>query len=123
MSNFKEAVKSKLRIPTIVGLLSVEQLWDLPLAQLDKIAVELEQQYKESGKKSFLVSKSKKDKDIKLAFDIVLEILEDKVEERDLALKASTIKEHNQKIMGKIQEAKDKELDGLSPEELEKLLK
>ena len=123
MSNFKEAVKSKLRIPTIVGLLSVEQLWDLPLTQLDKIAVELEQQYKESGKKSFLVSKSKKDKDIKLAFDIVLEILEDKVEERDLALKAFTIKEHNQKIMGKIQEAKDKELDGLSPEELEKLLK
>lgn len=123
MSNFKEAVKSKLRIPTIVGLLSVEQLWDLPLAQLDKIAVELEQQYKESGKKSFLVSKSKKDKDIKLAFDIVLEILEDKVEERDLALKASTIKEHNQKILSKIQEAKDKELDGLSAEELEKLLK
>lgn len=123
MSNFKEAVKSKLRISTTVGLLSVEQLWDLPLVQLDKIAVDLEEQYKESGKKSFLVSKSKKDKDIKLAFDIVLEILEDKVEERDLALKASTIKEHNQKIMGKIQEAKDKELDGLSAEELEKLLK
>ena len=123
MSNFKEAVKSKLRISTTVGLLSVEQLWDLPLAQLDKIAVDLEEQYKESGKKSFLVSKSKKDKDIKLAFDIVLEILEDKVEERDLALKASTIKEHNQKILSKIQEAKDKELDGLSAEELEKLLK
>ena len=123
MSNFKEAVKSKLRIPTIVGLLSVEQLWDLPLAQLDKIAVELEQQYKESGKKSFLVSKSKKDKDIKLAFDIVLEILEDKVEERDLAAKASTVKEHNQKILSKIQEARDKALDGLSAEELEKLLK
>ena len=123
MSNFKEAVKSKLRIPTIVGLLSVEQLWDLPLAELDKTAVKLEEEYKESGKKSFLVSKSKKDKDIKLAFDIVLEILEDKVEERDLALKASTIKEHNQKILNKIQEAKDKELDGLSAEELEKLLK
>ena len=123
MSNFKEAVKSKLRISTTVGLLSVEQLWDLPLAQLDKIAVDLEEQYKESGKKSFLVSKSKKDKDIKLAFDIVLEILEDKVEERDLATKASTVKEHNQKILSKIQEAKDKELDGLSAEELEKLLK
>lgn len=123
MSNFKEAVKSKLRISTTVGLLSVEQLWDLPLAQLDKIAVDLEEQYKESGKKSFLVSKSKKDKDIKLAFDIVLEILEDKVEERDLAAKASTVKEHNQKILSKIQEAKDKELDGLSAEELEKLLK
>lgn len=123
MSNFKEAVKSKLRISTTVGLLSVEQLWDLPLVQLDKIAVDLEEQYKESGKKSFLVSKSKKDKDIKLAFDIVLEILEDKVEERDLAAKASTVKEHNQKILSKIQEAKDKELDGLSAEELEKLLK
>ena len=123
MSNFKEAVKSKLRISTTVGLLSVEQLWDLPLAQLDKIAVDLEEQYKESGKKSFLVSKSKKDKDIKLAFDIVLEILEDKVEERDLAAKASTVKEHNQKILSKIQEAKDKELDSLSAEELEKLLK
>lgn len=123
MSNFKEAVKIKLRVMTPVGMLSVEELWDLPLSQLDTIAVDLENKYKESGKKSFLVSKSRKDKDIKLAFDIVLEILEDKVEQRDIAIKASTVKEHNQKILGKIQEAKDRELDGLSPEELEKLLK
>lgn len=123
MSDFKEASKLKLRIATTVGLLSIEQLWDLPLAELDKTAVKLEEEYKESGKKSFLVAKSKKDKQAKLAFDIVLEVLSDKVEERDTAADAAKIKAHNQKILGKIAEAEDKELNDLSPEELKKMLK
>ena len=53
MENFKQASKEKLRIQTNKGLLSVEQLWDLSLSDLDILAVSLENEYKESGKKSF----------------------------------------------------------------------
>lgn len=123
MSNFKEASRQKLRFQTPVGLVTTEQLWDLPLQELDAMAVKLEEDYNKSGKKSFLVAKSKKDKQIKLALDIVIEVLEDKVQERDAAAQAASDKEHNQKILERIQQAKDKELDGLSVKELEKLLR
>lgn len=123
MSDFKQASRQKLRFATNSGTLSVEHLWDLPLNALDTLAIQLEKEYKDSGKKSFLASKSVKDKETKLKFDIVLDILTTKVEENRVANEAASIKEHNQKILGKIAEAKDKELDGLSPKQLEKLLK
>lgn len=123
MSDFKEASRLKLRVDTPKGPLSVEQLWGLSLDELDTIAVSLSDHYDESGTKSFLKTRSKKDKMVKLALDVVLDVLGTKLEETEQAAKARDIKEHNQKIMSKIQEAKDKELDNLSPEQLEKLLR
>ena len=72
MSDYKKGTKQKLRFVTPVGLLSIEQLWDLKLEDLDALAVTLEKKYKESGKKSFLEVDSKKDKEIKLKFNIGL---------------------------------------------------
>jgi len=120
---YKKASKLKLRFETEKGVLSVEQLWELPLAVLDRLAVSLEESYKKSGKKSYLAVKSRKDKEMKLRFDIVLDILNTKVEENSAARSASEVKEHNQKIMAKIAEAQDKALDGKSVEELQEMLK
>ena len=68
MENYKLATQQKARFQTKRGLLSTEQLWDLSLNELDELAVSLENEYKESGKKSFLVAKSVKDKTTKLKF-------------------------------------------------------
>ena len=68
---YKEASKQKLRVQTNRGCLSIEQLWDLSLAELDALAVTLEEEYKDSKGKSFLDKKSKKDKTLKLQFDII----------------------------------------------------
>ena len=119
---YKKASRLKLRFLTEKGPLSVEQLWDLPMTVLDRTAIALEKEYKDSGKKSFLAVKSKKDKEIKLKFDIVIDILNSKIDESKIASEAAGVKEHNQKILAKIAEAKDKELDDLSVEELEKKL-
>ncbi len=123
MSNFKQAAKEDLQITTSRGVLRPHQLYHLPIAELDALAVSLEEIHKESGKKSFVVKKSVKDKTAKLRFDIVLEVLTDKVEEADAAQDSQAIKEHNGKIDARIAAAKDKELDGLSVAELEKLRK
>ena len=120
---YKQASKEKLRIQTNKGLLSVEQLWDLSLTELDTLAVNLEAAYKESGKKSFLVTKSVKDKTTKLLFDIVLDILTTKVEESELAREAKDNKEHNQKILNLIVEKKEGDLKEKSVKELEKMLR
>lgn len=119
---YRAASQQKLRIQTKRGLLSVEQLWDLPLDELDALAVSLEQEHKESGKKSFLAKKSEKDKIAKLKFDIVLDVLTTKVEEAQAASDAKDKKEHNEKILRLIMEKKDEALKGKSIKQLEEML-
>lgn len=120
---YKKASQQKLRFITSVGTLSVEQLWDLPLKELDSLAVGLEKSYKTSSDKSFLVAKTSKNKTIKLRFDIVLDILNTKVEQRDALVQARDIKEHNAKIDTLIAEKEDDELKGKSINALKKLRK
>ena len=120
---YKEASKLHLRFATTVGELTVEQLWDLSLANLDSLAVALEKDYKNSKGKSFLTKKTKKDKVVKLQFDIVLDVLNTKAEELDALEKAAEIKVHNQKILQLIKDKQDDELAGKSIKDLEKLLK
>ena len=123
MENFKLATQQKLRFSTSKGSLSTEQLWDLSITELDQLAVSLEEQYEESGKKSFLIKRSVKDKSTKLKFDIVLDILQTKMEESEAAKEAKETKEHNQKILTLISEKKDESLKTKSVKELEKMLK
>lgn len=123
MENFKLASQQKLRFQTNKGLLSVEQLWDLSLEDLDTLAISLETEHKESGKKSFLVKTSAKNKITKLRFDVVLDVLNTKVEEIQAAQEATEIKEHNKKIIALIAEKKDEVLKGKSINQLEAMLK
>jgi hypothetical protein len=123
MENYKQATKEKLRFSTSKGLLSTEQLWDLSLTDLDTLAVSLEAEHKSSGKKSFLDTKSIKDKTSKLRFDVVLDVLNTKVEEAQALTEAKEIKEHNEKIITLIAEKQDESLKGKSIKQLEALLK
>lgn len=120
---YKQASKQKLRVSTSKGNLSVEQLWDLSLSDLDELAVSLEKAYNESSNKSFLVKKTAKNKNVKLMFDIVLDILTTKVEENEVLTQSRENKEHNQKILDLIASKKDEELKSKSVKDLEKLLK
>lgn len=122
MENFKLASQQKLRFQTNKGLLSVEQLWDLTLQELDVLAVSLETEHKESSKKSFLVKTSTKDKIAKLRFDIVLDILNTKIEDEQAALAEKERKAHNEKIIAIIADKKDESLKGMSIKQLEAML-
>jgi len=120
---YKKASQLQLRVNTTKGQLTVEQLWDLPLSMLDALAVSLETEYKKSGKKSFLAVNSKKDKELKLLFDIVLDVLSTKMEDAAAAKGIADTKEHNQRILELIKRKQDSEMEGKSIAELEKLLK
>ena len=90
---------------------------------MDALAVSLETEHKESGKKSFLVKTSTKDKTAKLRFDVALDVLNTKVEEMHAAQEAAEIKEHNKKIIALISEKKDESLKGKSIKQLEGMLR
>lgn len=120
---YKEAVRKQYRFSTTKGVLNMEQLWSLSIDDLDALAVSLDKQYAESGKKSFLVKKSVKDKETKIKLDIVVDILNTKVEELELAVEARETKEHNNKILHLIAEKQDESLKGKSIKQLESMLK
>jgi len=104
------------------GTLTIQQLFTLTVTQLNALAVVLDTEYKSSGGKSFIVKKSAKDKTAKLKFDIVLDILNTKLEEQEASQEASDRRAHNAKINGLIAEKQDQELMGKSAAELEALL-
>lgn len=120
---YKEASKQKLRFTTTKGNLSVEQLWELSLDELNDLALGLEEAYNKSGKKSFLTTRSVKDKTAKLRFDIVLDVLNTKVDEAAEAKEAKENKAHNEKILELIQGKEDEALKGKSVRELKAMLK
>lgn len=120
---YKEASKTGLRILTNRGPLSVEQLWSLPITELDTLAVSLDEAYKKSGDKSFLVRRSTKNKLVKLQFDIVLDILTTKVEEAEALRVTQENREHNKKIDSIIAEKQEESLKGKSISELNKMRK
>lgn len=123
MDNFKLASKQKLRFQTSRGPLTTEQLWDLSLDELDELAVSLETEHKQSDKKSFIVKSTAKDKTAKLRFDVILDVLNTKLEEAQALTEAQEIKEHNKKIISLISEKQDESLKGKSIKQLESMLK
>jgi hypothetical protein len=123
MENYKEASRLKSRFSTTKGSLSVEQLWDLSVTELDSLAVSLDEQYKNSKGKSFLDKKTTKDKALKLQFEIVIDILNTKVEEAEALRTAKENKAHNEKIYALIKLKEDGKLTEMSVEELESQLK
>jgi len=122
MDNFKVATREGFRYQTAKGSLTTEQLWSLSLTELNDLAVSLDKQYEESGKKSFLVKRSVKDKTTKFKFDIVLDILNTLQEEEERKQKAED-KLHNEKILALIQDKKEESLKNKSEKELEKMLR
>ncbi len=123
MENFLKAIRQKERFQTAKGLLSLEQVCDLSFEDLNTLAVSLDEQYNESGKKSFLVKTTVKDKNAKLRFDVVLEILNTKMEEAQAAAEAQEKLEYNKKIIALIAEKQDESLKGKSVKQLEAMLK
>lgn len=117
---YKEASKMKLRFATVKGNLSVEDLWDLSLTTLDKLAVAIDEQISKNPKKSFISESTPEDKVSKLKLDILKDIINTKLEEK--AKKDSEkqkISERNKllEILAKKEEAS---LENLSIEELKK---
>lgn len=131
MSIFEQASRLQLRYNTPKGLLTTEDLWNLPLssttgkANLDSIAIELDEYLSHQPKRSF-VNQSKADvatAELQLKFDIVRHIIEVKMAENSARLAAAANQAQKQKIADLIAQKKDESLSNLSIEELEKLLK
>jgi hypothetical protein len=118
---FEYAVRNKIRYQ-FKGQITVEDLWDLSLENLDSIYKALNKQVKLSEEESLLSTKSDVDNELDIKIKIIKRIVAVKLAEREAAKKDAEIAAQKQKIMSIIASKKDEALQSNSIEELEKML-
>jgi hypothetical protein len=122
---YKQANKLALRIPTVKGHLSIEQIFTLKRSE---IAQSIKNLKKVMGKTEdsdldFLEEGKTVNVIAELSFNILKDIYLTLNDEAKTARDAQEKKEHNQKILNLIAEKQEEGLKGKTIEELEALLK
>ena len=118
---FKIATKKAYRF-NYKGLITVENLWDLSVEELDKIYKSLKKQQRNNTEESLLQTVSTEDKELQNKIDIIKTIVNDKLVARDKAQKAAERKAQNQRILEIMADKQDAALKEKSLEELQAML-
>lgn len=118
---FEYAVRNKVRFP-FKGMISVEDLWDLSLTNLDSIYKTLNKEVKQSEEESLLTTKTSVDTELEVQIAIIKHIVSVKLEEQEAREKAAAKKAQKQKIMSIIATKEDEALQNTSVEDLKKML-
>lgn len=118
---FEYAVRNKVRFP-FKGMISVEDLWDLSLTNLDSIYKILNKQVKQSEEESLLTTKTSVDTELEVQTAIVKYIVSVKLAEQEAREKAAAKNAQKQKIMSIIATKEDEALKNTSVEDLRKML-
>lgn len=128
MSNiFEKAVRQKLRFNSSKGLISAEDLWDLPLTSntgkpnLDAIAIELDQELKTQNV-SFVSDVTPRNTLTQLKFDIVKYVIDTKKAENAEAAAAADRKAQKQRLLEELAKRQDNKIGTMSDAELEAAL-
>lgn len=118
---FEMATREKFRFP-FRGSVSVEDLWDLTLENLDAIFKTLNSQRKKANEESLLATPTSEDEVLDTMIAIVKYIVSVKLEERNAAAEAKSKREQKQKIMSILSAKQDEALQNKSIEELQAML-
>lgn len=130
MSNiFKKAAKLKLRFPSVKGLLTVEQLYDLPLTSkagfdLDSVAKTVNGYLRLASEESFVNTKPNLEQTLnQLCLDIVKEVIADRIAENEANANALVRRHEREKLLEVLQGKKDAALANLTEAELEEKIR
>lgn len=118
---FEVATRKKFRFP-FKGSISVEDLWDLSLQQLDGIYKTLNSQQKQAQEASLLTVRTAEDEDLSLKIEIIKHIVSVKQDEINAAVRAKEVKDQREKIMAILADKQDQDLRSKTPEELQAML-
>lgn len=118
---FEYATRNKLRF-SFKGMISVEDLWDLSLENLDSIYKGLNKEVKQSEEESLLHKKAEVDVKLEVQIAVVKHIVSVKLEENEAAKKEFMKKVQKQKLMSALAAKENEALQNYSIEELKKML-
>ena len=118
---FVKATRKKFRFP-FKGMISIEDLWDLNVVNLDTIFKTLNGEAKKAKEDSLLSTKSTEDKELDEKIEIIKYIVSVKLAEADKREKDAAIREEKRRIQEILANKKDEALQKKSVEELEAML-
>lgn len=125
MDIFVQATRMKLRFSTPAGLMTVEDLWDLPLQKgkvnLDALAVGISNEMA-STSTSFVNKTARKNETLDIKLQIILHIIQTRMEEAEQNEKREVRAQEKARILEIIARKEDANLEGKSLEELKGLL-
>jgi hypothetical protein len=128
MDIFEIASRKKFTYPSQVGMLTTEQLWDLPLisargACLDNVAKAVNSDLKSVTEESFVAVKPHPAKaDLEVKLEIVKHVIAVKIDERAKADAAADRADKRRKLAEALSKKRDQALDNMSEEEIRKQL-
>jgi len=119
---FEYATRHKFRFATDRGALSTEDLWDLSLPALNKLAIKLNREIKESKEEDFLQAADVEDALTARKFEVVIYILNMKKAEKVARTAAAEKRAMKDKLLAALARKQDESIDNLSEEEIRKAL-
>lgn len=118
---FELATRSKMRFP-FRGSVSVEDLWDLSVENLDSVFKTLNSQLKKAKEESLLSTRSEADQLLDAQIEIVKYIVTVKLEEDNKRKKAKEQRELRQKLLAIKAEKQDASLKNKTEAEIDAML-
>lgn len=119
---FELATRRKYRFP-YRGQITIEDLWDLRLADLDSVFKTLNAEVKKASEESLLKLKTKEDEELSDKIAIVRYIVSVKLEEQKIREKEKANKETKQKLLAIKARREEAALENISDEELDNMIK
>lgn len=116
---YKKALRAKLRFSTTKGKLTTEDLFDLSLADLNNLAIVLDKKLSETPRKSFISDIAPDTQEDELRFDIVKDVINLKLAERNAAQNAKAKAAEKAQLMEILHRKKNEALENLSVAEIE----
>lgn len=118
---FETAVRNKFRFP-FKGSVTVEDLWDLSVQDLDAVFKTLNSRRKKAQEESLLGTKTKEDRLLEQQIEIVKYIVAEKLAAAEAAKHRQENREQKQKILAVLANKQEQELLSKTPAELEAML-
>jgi len=118
---FEVAVRTKMRFP-YKGLISVEDMWELSVRQLDSVFKTLNAELKQVKEESLLTTRTEKDEVFSMQIGIIKYIVEIKQEETKNRKEAVDKRAKKQKLMGYLAEKQDEDIRNKSTAEIQKMV-
>lgn len=123
---FEYATRNKLRFESTKGVLTVEQLWDVPLTStdgcnLDAIAKGINRQVKDATEESFVsTKKTAATVQLEMKLEVVKSIISTKITDAEVAKTRADRKKEKELLLAALAEKQAGELSELNVKELKK---
>lgn len=117
---FEKASRLALRFESTRGKLSVEQLWDLPMTELNELYKGLNKVKSSANEDSLLDEKTSEEKLVDLKLSLIRHVAEVRKKEAKDKKDEAQLRADLKAIDDAIAEAEDRNLKSLTPEELRK---